>query len=118
MFLQHLNDRHCKSPPPTVAHAAFPFFYTISKTKRMRSFLFNKKSYSSSLLAALLCSMLTAQAQDPQLGGTVAFCKTEVARSIQPKSSTALKSVAQNTTVFSTDFVSAGVGGLRNVGSG
>lgn len=84
----------------------------------MNTSLFNKKIYSILLVVLFAYWTNTIQAQDPQPGGTIAFCKNESARAVPTKNTSALKSVAQSTTVFRTDFVSAGVGGLRNVGSG
>ena len=84
----------------------------------MRFFLFNQKIYLFLLVVALHFSTISVQAQDLQLAGSTAFCKNETARTLLPKSNTTLKSVAQSTTVFRTDFASAGVGGLRDVGNG
>lgn len=56
-------------------------------------------------------------AQDDSLKGTIAFCHSSTEKSIQPSAAN-LRSVAQNTTILNTDFVSAGVGGMRDIGTG
>src|SRR5688500_13781849 len=48
--------------------------------------------------------------------GSSAFCGSGTAR-VSTANSTA-RSVTLNTTVYNTDFISAGISGLRNVGAG
>ena len=85
------------------------------------------KILSTSLIAIILTSILIIgckkeiQKEEEELAsattsmlGSTAFCGPGETS----KGTTAGKSVAQHTTVFNTDFVSAGVGGTRDVGTG
>ena len=73
-----------------------------------------------SLLTLLLHFGMYAHAQTNPLWGSTYFCHPDALR-VAPTSKIgpdALRSVAINTTIYNTDFTSAGVGGLRNVGAG
>lgn len=50
--------------------------------------------------------------------GSREYCDPTVFNSPSMRQAPSKRSVAHNTTIFNTDFVSAGVGGMRNVGSG
>lgn len=56
------------------------------------------------------------QSDNPSLQGSKAFCNTTASGTA--RMSTSARSVTLNTTVYNTDFISAGVSGLRNVGAG
>ncbi len=52
------------------------------------------------------------------LEGSTAFCQADAAATPAAKRTSLSKSVAQTNAIFDTDFISAGVGKMRNVGSG
>ncbi|MEO5892224.1 MAG: hypothetical protein ABIQ31_18395, partial [Ferruginibacter sp.] len=61
-----------------------------------------------------------SQAQTNAARGSAAYCHPVPAKKkiVKTKRLGLNRSVAQSTTIFSTDFVSAGVGGLRDIGTG
>lgn len=52
------------------------------------------------------------------LYGSKAFCGSNLSARMATKNSSVYKSVAENNTIYNTDFVSAGVGGIRDIGTG
>jgi hypothetical protein len=52
------------------------------------------------------------------LQGSSAFCKNNGSDAARMSTNSTARAVALNTTVYNTDFVSAGVSGMRNVGAG
>lgn len=77
-----------------------------------------RKRQAVTTLAALLFFVLSSHAQNKLLYGSTAYCHPSALRVAPRNVLETSRAVALNTTVFNTDFVSAGVGGLRNVGSG
>ncbi|HWJ27055.1 MAG TPA: hypothetical protein VNS32_10965, partial [Flavisolibacter sp.] len=77
---------------------------------------------SVTLVASFLILLSSSFAQTKDVRGSSAFCNPSLLKNGRSSPSgqegTTLRSVTQNTTIFNTDFVSAGVGGLRDVGNG
>jgi hypothetical protein len=67
---------------------------------------------------SLTGSKSIAGREENSLMGSSEFCNPEASRSIETGNPGVSKSVAQYSVVYYTDYVSAGVGGMRNVGSG
>lgn len=73
--------------------------------------------FFSLLLLATVDSIVYSQ--DTRLAGSVAFCNPRSTIKASPGDGAhGNRSVVHNNTIFNTDFISAGVGGMRNVGSG
>lgn len=71
------------------------------------------------LTVLFLVNIYGSYAQDNPLYGTKAFCNpVSIETGLQESPSATNKSVILSTTVTNTDFVSAGVGGMRNNGTG
>jgi|GEM_PF-2048442 len=70
------------------------------------------------LLAVLMIVATSTRAQKNLLRGSIDYCNAPAERTLGANPAGANRSVAQSITIFNTDFVSAGVGGMRDVGNG